>query len=128
MIVCRSQDTPFQVAFSNGTFTAMCDATPDKGGAGEGFRPHELLEAALGSCTAMIVRMYAANHAIPLEKVEVSVTLDREREATTAFVCRIALSGDLTDEQRQRLMRAARACPVRRTLSRTLVFEESEAS
>jgi len=127
MVRCQSRDTRYGVSFSNGTFEGACDATPDKGGAGQGFRPHELLEAALGSCTAMVLRMYADNHDIPLESAAVEVTLDRREPETATFVCRIALAGDLTPEQRKRLLRAARACPVRRTLSGKLLFVEDEA-
>lgn len=128
MITCASLDTPYQVSFSNAAFAATCDASPDKGGAGQGFRPHELLEAALGSCTAMVVRMYADNHGIPLAGVTVHVSLDRNHPDGPAFVCAIELAGELTDEQRRKLLRAAKACPVRRTLSRKLVFVEGAGS
>jgi len=124
MIRCQSQDTPYQVRFSNGTFTGVCDVPADKGGGGQGFRPHELLEAALGSCITVMLGMYASTHDIPLTGASVSVSLDRSEKGTTAFVCSIALAGDLDDVQRQKLMRAAKACPVRKTLSNRLVFIE----
>lgn len=124
MVRCRSLAEPFQVEFSNGALTGVCDATEDKGGQGNGFRPHELLEAALGTCTSMIIGMYAKNHGIALENVAVTVSLDRDTPGTTAFVCEITLEGDLTDAQRERLLRAAKACPVRKTLSSAIVFRE----
>jgi len=124
MIRCQSQDTPFQVLFSNRIVSSVCDASVDKGGGGQGFRPHELLEAALGSCMTMMLGMYAKAHDIPLTGASVSVDLDRGVSGTTTFVCGIELSGDLTDAQRSRLMRAAKACPVRKTLSNQLVFIE----
>jgi putative redox protein len=125
MIECRGLSTPLQVAFGNGRFTGVCDATPDKGGAGQGFRPHELLEAALGSCLVMIMTKFAASHAIPLVSATVTVTLDRSDPETAAYACAIALEGDLTDDDRRRILRAARACPVRRTLGcKAVVVEE----
>ena len=125
MIECRGLPTPLQVAFGNGQFTGLCDATPDKGGAGQGFRPHELLEAALGSCLVMIMTKFAASHAIPLAGVAVTVTLDRSDPETAAYACAITLEGDLTDDDRRRILRAARACPVRRTLGcKAVVVEE----
>lgn len=51
--------------------------TPDKGGGNQGFRPHELLEAALATCMNIHLRMYAANHGIELGEVTTKVTLDR---------------------------------------------------
>ena len=125
MIQCQSLDAPYQVRFSNDRFSGVCDATPDKGGSGQGFRPHELLEAALGSCVTMMLGMYAKAHGIPLTGVAVTVTLDRSDSETASFACAIKLSGDLTDAQRQKLMRAARACPVRKTLSRRLTVTET---
>lgn len=124
MMRCERQGPGYRVRFSNGTFEAFCDAPPDKGGGGQGFRPHELLEAALGSCTAMIVNLAAEAHAIPLTGVAVTVRLDRDDPAEAAFVCEIELSGDLDEGQRTRLVRAARGCPVRKTLSRRIVFRE----
>jgi len=127
MIRCQSQDAPYQVQFSNGNFSAVCDAGVAKGGAGQGFRPHELLEAALGSCVTMLLGMYAQTHDIPLTGVAVTVALDRSEADSAAFTCAIGLSGDLTDAQRHRLMRAARACPVRKTLSSRMTFTEIPA-
>ena len=128
MMRCERRGAPLQVAFTNGMQTGVCDTTPDKGGQGQGFRPHELLEAALGSCTSMIIDAYARNHGIPLAGVAVTVSLDRSEPETTGFVCEIALDGELTDAQRQGLRRAARACPVRKTLSGKLVFREKETA
>lgn len=125
MIRCQSQETPYRTVFTNGTFSGVCDASTDKGGGGQGFRPHELLEAALGSCLTMLLDMYAKTHGLPLDGVAVTVSLDRGEPGTTAFVCEIELSGDrLTGAQRGKLLRAARACPVRKTLSNKLVFVE----
>jgi putative redox protein len=126
MIRCERQGPDFRVQFSNGTFAAVCDATPDKGGQGAGFRPHELLEAALGSCTAIILDAAAKARGIHLDGLNVTVTLNRDEDpAVAAYTCAIELIGDLTPEQRDRLMRVARACPVRNTLSRKVTFRET---
>ncbi|OLN27508.1 hypothetical protein DVDV_2104 [Desulfovibrio sp. DV] len=127
MVVCQGLAVPLQVAFGNGTFSGVCDATPDKGGAGQGFRPHELLEAALGSCLVMVMTKYALAHAIPLVRAGVTVTLDRSDSEVAAYGCTVALEGDLTEEERRKILRAARACPVRRTLGcRVVVTEEMD--
>ncbi|MYL82085.1 OsmC family peroxiredoxin [Desulfovibrio aerotolerans] len=124
MMVCHGLKKPLQVAFGNGSFTGVCDATTDKGGAGEGFRPHELLEAALGSCLVMVMTKYAAAHGLPLAWATVTVTLDRSDPDVAAYGCEVSLEGNLTNAQRQKILRAARVCPVRRTLGcRTVVTE-----
>ncbi|EHJ46972.1 OsmC family protein [Solidesulfovibrio carbinoliphilus subsp. oakridgensis] len=126
MIRCQSQERPYRTIFTNGTFSGACDAPPDKGGEGDGFRPHELLEAALGSCLAMTLSMYARHHRLPLEEVTVSVTLERPEAGTSVFACDIRLTGDLSETARARLLRAARACPVRKTLAGQLVVVEKD--
>jgi putative redox protein len=71
MIVCESMEKDFQVRFTDGVREAVSDTTPDHGGTGEGFNPHALLEASLGSCIAVVTRMSARKHGIPLEGVTV---------------------------------------------------------
>ena len=123
MITAHSAHTPLGVAFSNGRETGRAETTPDKGGTGEGFRPHELLEAALATCMGITVRMYARDHGIPLDDVAVTVTLDGSREGGSVFRYSLEFQGDLTEAQREKLARAAAVCPVKRTLSKTISFE-----
>jgi len=88
-----------------------------------GFRPHELLEAALATCVNMHVRMYAANHQIALKTVTTTVSLDRRDPETAVFTYSLELAGNLSAEERQKLLRVAETCPVRKTISRTLIFK-----
>ncbi len=115
-----TQSKPYQVSVRSGSYQFISDTTAEHGGGGEGFRPHDLLEAALGACTAMTVRIAAEKHGIPLQEVQVTVTLDRSEPGQTIFKDKVTLIGDLTDEQKQRLLGAAKACPVRKTLMRQI--------
>lgn len=124
MIRCERSGPEYQVRFSNGTFEAVCDATPDKGGLGQGFRPHELLEAALGSCTTMVIAMAAKTHDISLSHFAVSVDLDRSDPDVAAFVCTVTFPAKLPEADKDYLLRAARTCPVRKTLGRHIEFRE----
>lgn len=68
----------------------------------------------------MTIRMYAMRKDWPLERVEV-VALHSERataERTDLFERTITLTGDLSLEQRARLIEIADLCPVSRTLQR----------
>ena len=60
MVTTLSESHSYLTVFSNGKHTANADTTFDKGGSNLGFRPHELLEAALATCMNMHLRMYAA--------------------------------------------------------------------
>lgn len=124
MIICESLDQDYQIRCSDGTRTLVADATPEHGGQGEGFRPHDLLEAALGACISMVCRIYAKNHAIPLTGVTTTVTLNREDPSKPVFEHHVELLGELTDEQRKRVLRAVEACPVHKTLSHELAFKQ----
>ena len=117
MITARELGAGYRNSFGNGRISGRGDMPADKGGDGDGFRPHELLEAALATCMSMTVRIAAEKYGYPLEHVAVTVTLDRSDPAAFAFDYQLALSGDLTEVQRSRLERAAAQCPVSKTIA-----------
>ncbi|MBI3808550.1 MAG: OsmC family protein [Nitrospirae bacterium] len=122
MIETTSDDFRYQTRFTNGTHSAVSDTTKDKGGSESGFRPHDLLEAALASCINMTLRMYADQHNIPLSGVTTRVTLDRTHPVETVFEYGIELHGSLSQDHRDRLLEVAKKCPVRQTLSKSIGF------
>lgn len=123
MIRATSDLARYVTRFSDGKHEGISDVTTDKGGAHSGFRPHDLLEAALASCVNMAVRMYADHHAIPLKGVTTKVSLERSHPEEVVFRYEVALEGELTPEQKSKLIHAAGACPVRQTLSKRISFE-----
>jgi putative redox protein len=124
MISTISEAPPYRVQFTDGRHSAWADTTQDNGGGESGFRPHELLEAALAACMNMAATMYAAKHAIPLTQVVTKVTLDRSGSEQVVFRYSVELSGDLALEQRQAILSAMRVCPVRKTLMRGVRFSD----
>jgi putative redox protein len=125
MITTTSSKPAYQVIFSNGVHSGTSDTTADKGGSNTGFRPHDLLEAALGSCMNMWLQMYAEQHQVPLRKVNTTVALNRSDPEKVVFEYTIELTGDLTKKQRDKLLQIAGNCPVRRTLSKAVVFKQT---
>ena len=124
MISTINEAQPYRVQFTDGRHSALADTTQDKGGGESGFRPHELLEAALATCMNMTATMYAAKHAIRLTQVVTKVTLDRSGSGQVVFRYSVELSGDLTVQQREAIMSAMRVCPVRKTLLRGVRFSD----
>ena len=91
------------------------DEEVEKGGDDTGATPHELLLAALGSCTAMTLKVYAERKGWPLEDIKVTLN-GVNGEGAYIITRQVAIHGDLDAEQRQRLLEIADKCPVHRTL------------
>jgi len=92
------------------------DEEIEKGGDDTGAAPHELLLAALGSCTAMTLKVYAERKGWPLRNLHVE--LNGATGATGFVITRVlTFDGQLDGEQRQRLIEIADKCPVHKTLS-----------
>ena len=91
--------------------------------------PYDLLLAGLGACTSMTLRMYAEHKELPLKRVHVDLRHEKIRAADQPPVDRIeriiTLEGDLTPEQRQRMLEIANKCPVYRTLTSNIQIEST---
>ena len=125
MIRVDSLPAPYQSEISSGTHVLVSDAPVAKGGGGEGFGAHQLLEASLAACINMAIRMHATQLHIPLEHVVTKVGVSWPDAGVTRFEYAIELTGPLTDGQRAELERVAESCPVRKTLTNALVFEKA---
>lgn len=95
--------------------SVRADEEKDKGGDDTGPTPHELLLAALGSCTAMTLKVYAARKGWPLQNARVTLN-GNHVDGTFVITRRLELEGELDAEQRQRLAEIADKCPVHKTL------------
>ncbi|MGH8461775.1 MAG: OsmC family protein [Stenotrophobium sp.] len=91
---------------------------PPPVGEGSGPSPHDLLDSALGVCTAMTVMLVARRKQWPLVDVRVEITRD-EDDKTYRLARKIELVGTLTEEQRQYLLGIANKCPIHRALHKT---------
>jgi putative redox protein len=122
----RIEDGLRATVISNG-FPLVADEPESVGGTNTGPTPYDYLLTALGSCTAMTLRMYADRKAWPLETVTVRLTHRKvhARDSTAAesaigYVDEIERSleliGDLDADQRARLLAIADRCPVHKTL------------
>lgn len=127
----------FTTEISAGDHVFLADEPEDVGGNNMGPTPYQLLNASLGSCTAMTLKMYAERKSWPLEKVTVSLRNSKmhvedsshpeaKKSKVEVFSRRILLEGDLDQEQRYRLLEIANKCPVHRTLIENDVKVETE--
>jgi putative redox protein len=110
----------------------VADEPVSMGGTDKGPAPFDLLMAGLGTCKAMTLRMYSDRKQWPLEAVTVKLnhkkidaadceTCQTKEGQLDQFDCEIDLSGELDDQQKQRLLQIADRCPVHRTLHSEII-------
>lgn len=96
--------------------TLWADEPEELGGTDVAPAPGEFLMVALASCTAITLRMYADRKQWPVEQIRVEVGFEKV-DTKTVFKRDVALYGNLTEEQQQRLLHIANSCPVHKTLT-----------
>lgn len=132
----RSTDGKFLQDVVAGDHRFVADEPLRLGGWNAGPTPYDLLLAALGTCTAMTVKLFAAREGIPLHDVSVGLRHDRvhgqDCQSGQGKIERItrhvALTGPLSDEHRNLLLKIADRCPVHRTLEGDLRIETVDAA
>jgi putative redox protein len=90
--------------------------------------PYGLLLASVGSCTAILLTSYAANHKLPLKLVELDLTYGEEDALAETILMQLTFHGPLNAEQRNKLLRISEQCPVEQMVSRGMKVRASLAS
>jgi putative redox protein len=144
VVVRETRRGKFQQDIMVGNHHLLADEPLKAGGLDSGPGPYDLLLAALGACTSMTVRLYADLKQIPLARTlvrlrhaKIYATDCAECETKEGKIDRIdreiAFEGNLTAEERARLLEIADKCPVHRTLKsevdiRTVEVESAQAA
>jgi uncharacterized OsmC-like protein/alpha-beta hydrolase superfamily lysophospholipase len=127
VVVRETRRGTFQQEIVSGRHRFLADEPVKAGGLDSGPGPYDLLLAALGACTAMTLRLYADRKQLPLTRTQVRLRHGRiyatdcaeceTKEGMIDHIDReISFEGDLTPEQRKRLLEIADKCPVHHTL------------
>lgn len=130
-VVIRGNTAGFAQEITVGSHRFYSDEPKHLGGEDAGPSPYELLTAALGACTSMTLGMYARRKQWPLASVIVHLRhskihaqdcadCDTKEEQLDRIERDIELIGDLSQDQRARLLEIADRCPVHLTLARGL--------
>lgn len=130
VVVAENGQGRYQQAVTVGQHRLIADEPLSMGGGDAGPAPFDLVMAGLGACTAMTLRMYAERKGLALTHLSVALShakvevdgVVRDRIERT-----ITLAGELTPEQRQRLLEIANKCPVHRALTQSFVIESTVA-
>ncbi|WP_374683395.1 OsmC family protein [Accumulibacter sp.] len=121
VVVSENGLGPYQQTVRLGRHTLIADEPVAMGGEDAGPEPMDFLLAGLGACTSVTLRMYAERKHWPLAAVSVALThdkleLDGGRGTVDRITRVITLAGELTADQRERLLAIANKCPMQRTL------------
>ena len=122
-ITARSR-TRYQVEIQAGNHQFISDE-PLGVGDDAGPSPFDLLLSSLASCTIITLQMYAGRKQWPLEGVDLRLDIqsveevapDGNKHRSSVIEMDLSFSGNLTQEQIQRLNEIATRCPVHRTLT-----------
>src|SRR6476659_5640081 len=108
----------FQVRIDTGDHSFLMDEPEEYGGLGSGPSPFDLLCAALAACTLMTMKLYAKRKGWTLGRLAVRVTHEKGSADKRDRFDRLLELGNVTDEQREGLLKIAQRCPVHLLLER----------
>ena len=127
--VVESANGPYGQFIMAGSHMLGVDEPVELGGRDTGPDPYELLLSSLGACTSMTLRMYAERRNMKLARVEVRLRHIQRANVQSGladkFERRITLVGELTPEEREKLLEIADRCPVSQTLQRSSIVASS---
>ena len=124
--VTVSSDEGLAQQIVSGDHRWLADEPPPYG-TGTGPSPYQLLLSALGACTSMTLRLYAQRKGMDVQRITVRLQHSRIHaadcqgcETKSGFLDRIdrdiQLTGNLSENEKRRLLEIAERCPVHRTL------------
>ena len=108
------------------THTTFADEPAEENGTDTAPTPNELLASALGACTAITLRMYSDRKGWNIDSIQVEVVRVENAEAgLTHLERKISFTGDISEEQKTRLLQVANACPVHKVLTNPIKIDSS---
>lgn len=118
IVKCTLEDDKYLTSVKCENHSFNVDEPIEYGGIDSAPKPTEYLLGALGSCTAITIKMYAKRKGWTLGQINVSVDLKEEiisKEKT--IIKSVSFQNQLTDEQIDRLLKIGEKCPVSKMLA-----------
>jgi putative redox protein len=109
------------------THTVIGDEPPDVGGKDLGPRRGDFLRMSLASCTAITLRMYANRKNLDVQQIQVTVSSGPTTDKTI-LQTDIEIKGNISEEDRARLIQIAKKCPVHKMLTNPIEIEHTLTS
>jgi putative redox protein len=117
VVARRRSGYAHDIDIEDGDHRLLVDEPTEAGGEDAGPAPTRLVAAGLASCVAITMEMYAERKGWELGDVEVTVDVEYERYTPRSFSTSIHLPAELSEEQREALLKIAGKCPVHRVLT-----------
>jgi putative redox protein len=117
--VVRDRNQKMKHTVHVGRHTFSVDEPVANGGEDLGITPHDVYDSALGACKALTTLWYARRKQIPVDDIRATVERDdsAERQGSYRLKVTLAITGDLSDAQRQELLTVAGKCPVHKLMT-----------
>ncbi|MDD2665098.1 MAG: OsmC family protein [Dechloromonas sp.] len=126
VVVAENGQGRYQQEVVAGQHRLVADEPASMGGADAGPAPFDFIMSGLGACTSMTLRMYAERKGLALTGIRVELEHDKieiDGQPRDRIRRTITLDGELSPEQRQRLLEIANKCPVHRALSNSIALD-----
>lgn len=129
------KNEPFKTSLTAGDHQMIADEpTSVPGGRNEGPDPYDLLLMSLGACTVMTMKLYAERKKWALDDIYIELrhhknhvddcsNCDQPSSKIDIIEKEIIFKGDLSIEQREKLLEISKKCPVHRTLMSDIRIE-----
>lgn len=119
LIKIKNLSEGFQSIITNGTHTIVGDEPVKSKGTDLGLSPSELVLSGLAMCKVATVRYIARQKGWIIGEVKAELSQEVKRESTglqTNIKVAIHIEGDITQEQKEELLKQANACYIHRQI------------
>lgn len=93
--------------------------------------PHDLLDSALAACTELTLELYIRRKQMPVTglRIKVDHVEEKDQQGIVDYKLQrhIAIDGDISADERQRLLEIANKCPIHRLLTGEIEIESELA-
>jgi len=106
--------------------TLQGDEPIENGGKDAGPTPTELVLSGLAACTVSTLRMYADRKGWDVDKIEVEISIQTSKTETgqsAQIKSVIGITGEVTEDQKLRMLDIARKCPVHKLLTNPIAID-----
>ncbi|WP_163401335.1 OsmC family protein [Flavobacterium fluviatile] len=102
----------------------IADEPQEFGGKNLGFSPSELLASSLASCTLITLRMYINRKQWNVSEIDIKIDYEKDSEQNISlFTRKIEITGEIDENQRQKLHLIAEKCPIHKILTNIIEIQ-----